>query len=808
MNGRRKWMFRLVAIVLVPLFIVGGIEWALRLAGYGYPTSFYLPATVRGQAVFIENQKFGWRFFPREAARTPRRTVMAADKPAETIRIFVLGESAALGDPEPDFGFGRILEVLLRDRFPGARFEAVNAAMTAINSHAIVSIADDCARHAGDFWLVYMGNNEVVGPYGAGTVFGPQTPPLAVLRANLWLKSTRIGQVLEAVQRWWRRGDQANRSWGGMEMFVDHQVRNDDPRLARVYHHFEKNLSDIIRLGRRSGARVLVSTVVGNVKDCAPFGSLSRPGLSENPTKQSQELLRQGLTFEEAGKHAEALAAYQQGAALDDQSADLAFCVGRSLLALDRTAEGKSWLNRARDLDTLRFRADTHLNEIIIRQATNRVQQGVHLVDSEALLNGHSPHGISGWEFVSEHVHFNFTGNYRLAVGFADQIAAGLPVKVRDGAKTNSAWLDETACGRHLAWTLWNQFEVAEVLRKRVELPPFTRQINHREHYVRLESEAKRLGGLLNSNRMREMLDIYTEALARAPEDWVLHFNLAKLHQRNGEHGFAVTEWRKVIERVPHHEEAFYHLGNALSQLGQEAEAMACFEKAIEILPNFHEAYNGLGLAYANQGRYEEAIALCQTALRLKPDFAAAHVNLGLVFSRQGRTEEAKSHYRTALKLKPDSAGAYVNLGKILNSEGQLGEASTHYLHALELDPDNALIHFNLGNTLAKLGKVTDAISHYREAIRLKSDFSEAQSTLGFELARQGKDAEAMGHFQEAIRINPDNAEAHLNLGVAYAKQQKMDDAIHHFREALRVDPDYATARRYLEAAEKRRQRN
>ena len=35
-------MFRVVAITLVPLFLLGALELALRVAGYGYPTSFFL----------------------------------------------------------------------------------------------------------------------------------------------------------------------------------------------------------------------------------------------------------------------------------------------------------------------------------------------------------------------------------------------------------------------------------------------------------------------------------------------------------------------------------------------------------------------------------------------------------------------------------------------------------------------------------------------------------------------------------------------------------------------------------------------
>ena len=285
--GRKSsgW-FRLAALVLVPLVLLGAVELVLRAAGYGYPVGFFLPYSAGGQPRLIENQEFGWRFFPPAAARTPRPMLLPAVKPAGTVRIFVLGESAAYGDPEPDFGLPRLLELLLRERFPGQRFEVINVAMTAINSHVILPIARDCARQSGDLWVIYMGNNEVVGPFGAGTVFGPQAPALGLVRANVAFKATRIGQLLDAGRRQLLDRQSSRRAWGGMEMFVQNQVRHDDPRMPRVYAHFERNLRDMVRVGQDSGARIILCTVASNLKDCAPFASLHRADLGPNRARR------------------------------------------------------------------------------------------------------------------------------------------------------------------------------------------------------------------------------------------------------------------------------------------------------------------------------------------------------------------------------------------------------------------------------------------------------------------------------------------------------------------------------------------
>jgi hypothetical protein len=104
-----------------------------------------------------------------------------------------------LGDPRPNYGAGSYLEVLLAERFPQAKFEIINTSVTAINSHAILPIARECADHAGDLWIIYMGNNEMVGPFGAATVFGTRSPPLWWVRMQLALRKWRLSQSLLAM---------------------------------------------------------------------------------------------------------------------------------------------------------------------------------------------------------------------------------------------------------------------------------------------------------------------------------------------------------------------------------------------------------------------------------------------------------------------------------------------------------------------------------------------------------------------------------------------------------------------------------
>ena len=299
--------------MLVPLLLLGAVELALRLGGYGYSTEFFKKTTLAGKEYFVENDQFGLRFFPAALARVASPELMPANKAPHTIRIFILGESAALGDPRPNYGAGRYLETLLRARFPEQTFEVVNTGITAINSHVILPIARECARHEGDVWIVYMGNNEMVGPFGAATVFGAQAPPLRLVRLNLWLQETRVGQLLGALVSQLRHRSGVPAEWRGMEMFRGNQVPPNDPRKEVVYQNFAQNLDDLLRAGCASGAAIVLNTVAVNLKDCPPFSSAAPTNLPPTQAAAFQKLCQEADAARDSGDYDSAADSVRDG---------------------------------------------------------------------------------------------------------------------------------------------------------------------------------------------------------------------------------------------------------------------------------------------------------------------------------------------------------------------------------------------------------------------------------------------------------------------------------------------------------------
>ena len=684
--GWRLWALRLAVAIAAPLVFLVLAELVLRAAGYGYPTDFFVP--VCGGARYEANPKFGWRYFPRGMARAPDFALFDVPKPAGACRIFVLGSSAAFGVPEPAYNFGRLLEVMLRERYPGVRFEVINATMTAINSHAVRQIARECAGCDADLLIVYMGNNEVVGPYGPGTVFSRFSPNLGAIRAGLWVKSTRAGQLLgDAAQA--LAGDKTAASWQGMQMFLEHRVASDDPRLATAYEHFRANLADLCSAARSAGPRAIVCTVVTNLRDCPPFASLHRADLPAPDLARWQDAYDAGVALDKAGEPAKAAEKYAAAAALDDRWADLHFRQARAAWAFGRFDEAREHFVRARDLDALRFRADTRINEIIRETAAGRETQGVYLVDAAKAFesNPATPHGVPGGEWLYEHVHFTFEGNYLLARTILEQVEPLLPEAIRQRAAGAGPPTVER-CAELLALTGWNRLRMMADMADMMSRPPFTNQTDHAEQVAEMRRRVRELAPQTSAAALLEAAQLCAKVLERNPDDSHLQANLALLESARDNHAAAAERWRAILARCPDHVPTIVALGMDLMRGGRTDAAIEQFKEALRRAPDNASAHRDWGDTLVLQKKPEEAIRHYQEALRLKPDFADAHLNLATALVALGKEAEAAAECEKALAIAPSPTGHY-NLAVILARQGKTAEAVAHCRQALALEPDD-----------------------------------------------------------------------------------------------------------------------
>jgi tetratricopeptide (TPR) repeat protein len=763
-SGRRLWLMRLFAMIFVPLVVLGGIELGLRLAGYGYDTHFFRKIQIKGHDFYVPNDKFSDRFFPPAIVRIPLPFRFAARKGPHTYRIFLFGESAAMGDPDPTYGVGRYLEVMLRERYPGTDFQVVCVAVTAIDSSTILPIARECARHQGDLWLIYMGNNEMVGPFGAETSYGMRAPSLGMIRTILAIKATRIGQLLDALGR--RLNSSTPKKWGGMEMFANNRLGYDDPARLRAYANFRGNLEDILRAAHKADVPVILSTVAVNLKDCAPFASIHPPGLGTNQLTAWNEIFEEGITNESAGSYETALAFYRKAADIDPRFAELQFRMGRCDLALTNFTQARQDFELARDDDALDFRSDTRINSIIQEAASRHAGQGVYLLDAANALAQSSPEGIPGLELFYEHVHLNFAGNYLLARNFAEKVKGILPTAIT--AHDKGGWTSEELCDRRLAVSVWDRQRDWQPVMSRIMSPPFTGQFNHAAMLKAYEAKVDEARSMMNTQTPQQAMQIYEQALALAPDDYFLHGNFERFLEKGGYLTQAIVEAKRCCELASQLPGGYYYVGTLLVREGRITEAMDYFSRALAIRSDYAEAQNGMGEILANQQKSAGAIDWFKRAIRADPDYVETYLNLGFLEQNQDEIDAAMASYQKAANLEPDGPADY----------------------------------FNRANVAASLYQWDQVIACLRVAIEARPEFWQAHYQLGIQLAAKGEPGEAQAQFSEAIRYRPDFIQAHLDLGTALATQGKTDQALAEYHAVLELDPANSSARQQIQSIE------
>ncbi|HWY31538.1 MAG TPA: tetratricopeptide repeat protein [Candidatus Acidoferrum sp.] len=732
LSSGRKWLFRFVAAIVLPLLLLGGSELGVRMAGYGYNTGFFKKIRVDGKEYYVNNSDFSLRFFPASLARWPDPFIFPVEKPPDTMRIFIFGESAAMGDPQPAYAASRYLEVLLRNRFPGKKFEVINLGITAIDSHVILPIARDCERAGGDCWIIYMGNNEMVGPYGAVTVFGAQAVPRAAVAFNLEVQKSRLGQLLVAGLRK-LGGKSKNASWGGMEMFLGNSIAPDDPRKTTVYRNFTANLQDIIGAGLKSGAKVILNTVSVNLKDCPPFASVSDPHLRAAKQQQFDSLFAGAKDLQAHDNDAGAAGLLEQAVKLNPQHAEAHFRLGQCELALTNPAARQEF-QMACDLDALPFRTDTRLNDAIRQVAGERTGEGFVFCDAEQALAQTCPAGIAGDEILFEHVHLNFNGNFRLGKLWAEPI--GQMLESAGNTPAGSNWISEVECDQALGLSIWNRQFVLQSVIRLMGAPPLSMQFNNDERLAKVQAEESKLRQLeAQPGAVQRAQEAFDVALKNAPADGHLYEGLANFLEAIQDPEGAMAAYRRLWELIPDNFYACLQLGRMLGQQGHPEKGQPFLEEATHLRPYMPDGWFELGNVLAAQQKYAQALESMEHASHFYPNDASYVCYAAQMLANLNRHPEAIEQYRKAIRMSPDLWQAHLGLAGELVAAGQPEEAMREYSEVIQINPRQVVSRLNLGVLLIRFNRLDDAISTFQNALQIDPENQAARQYLNSALA-------------------------------------------------------------------------
>jgi tetratricopeptide (TPR) repeat protein len=766
-----KVRFVLITCILIPVSFLLLVEFTLRITDYGYPSGFFIKERINGQEFYVNNYKFSWRFFPKAMARISSSIVVPVKKDKDAIRIFVFGESAAQGDPEPSFSFSRFLRAMLEKKYPGKKIEIYNTAVTAINSNVILPIVNDCLSLEPDLFIVYMGNNEVIGPYGLSSALTPFFSNYGVIKMQVWLSKTKIGQMIRELSA----KETDLQQWKGMELFIKNKISHDSPDLEKIYNHFDKNLYEICKLATESGTKVVLSTVITNERDCPPFLSVHNPDLSKGNLDQWQKIYNAGIGLDSTGQYKLALEQYEKAIALDSEYAELNFRIGRCYLSLNQYEKAKKFFSKARDYDVLRFRADTRINDIIRKTAGAMADRNIYLADAEKVAHTESKFGIPGSDILYEHVHLNFNGNYLLANSVLPQTEKAL------GLNSSLGVLNLEDCKTRLAYTEYDEKNIEESNLLRLSAAPFTNQYTNKLDVKALQNKIREIENGFDSVSTIKMDNIYLAAIKTHPMDWFLHTNYLNFSFNFNRYADADRESAIVYNLLPYEYSSNLNRGITLRGLKKYKESEAFYLRAISINPFFSEAYRSLSLLYTEMGLFYKVPYYLKKAHSSKNEIAAFYNSAGLIYAKRNKMDSAEVYLNKAIKLRPDFKEAHRNLGKVLE------------LKRRKISPSAVAVVneiYNRGNMLFKQGNYLEALLNYEKAIKLNSSYPKAHNNAGITCIQLQRYDEAMQHFKEAIKIDPNFIEAYPNIAMLHSNRQRHKEAIEILNKAIKIKAD------------------
>lgn len=730
-----RGLLRLLTQALVMMLITAGLlaamEVALRLKGYGFSTRFLVEQSFEGVDYDVTNGNFFQQFFalPIDTMWQDAETFVPREKPKDTKRVVILGESAALGVP-PDFAFsfGRILDCMLRTRFPETKFDVYVFAQPGVNSYAMREVARACRRIQPDFVVVYMGNNEINGPFGAVTVGRLSfLRSLPVIRAQILLRDLRLLQLVTGHGRV---------PWHAPTEGGDQVARLDDPRLGRSYHHFASNLRDIVRAARARGAEVLLCTVGCNQRTWRPGFSVNRPDLSPEDLQQWQARYAAGNAFEEQSQWAEAAREYEAAAAIDDTHAELQFRLGQCGLRLGRKESAAARLRSACELDGFRARTLPRMNELTKAEAAGRADNAVQFIDTAQTLALESPDGIPGPEFFCDNVHLTFPGNYVIAREIFKTLVATLPEDITAQANGNLAPLERAECEERLGLT-------PGVLLKHLKGVVLAYRMWWKVPTPELDQQITELEAKLGADVLSGIAEGYRRALAFYEDDRLLRTRYAETLLEMGSVPEAAEQARTLVQRYPYRPATHRFLGTIL----------------------------------AREGKNDEALRELDEAQRLFSEDARTQFQRGQLLEKLARPADAKAAYIEAILLNPRNFEPYDPLNAIFNQENGVSGRTEGWAALVKQVPDSARAHFHLGMACEAAEDFDRAIEQYREACRLEQFDAAMQGALGRALLRQKDYIGAIPFLINVVRINPDIADLRPLLVDAFIKAGNLDEA-------------------------------
>ena len=355
-----------LVMVLIPIMFFVLLEAGLRIFSYGNDISPWIISNDK----YTPNPNIARRYFDNiETLPATIEDVFDIEKKDNSYRIFVLGGSSAAGFPYMPLGaFSRYIQQRLEQNYPDKTIEVVNLGIAAVNSYTMLDLLPDVIEEKPDAILIYAGHNEYYGALGVGSLesYGRSR---TLIKTMLYLNHFKTIQLVKDFIKLFGSKAVAHEPGTLMSKMAEKKVI---PYKSELYEEgikqFRENLNEIINTCKDNNIPLLVGTLVSNEKDLPPFvnDTTAEYGSADEVYKNAQLSLKES----------------------NFQKADSLFTL-------------------AKDLDALRFRAPSEINDVIISLSDS---YKIPFVKIDSAFCANCQHNIVGDELMTDHLHPTLEG--------------------------------------------------------------------------------------------------------------------------------------------------------------------------------------------------------------------------------------------------------------------------------------------------------------------------------------------------------------------------------------------------------------
>ena len=372
------------------------MELTLRFLNlYAPPPLYTTHKSSQGARILKLNPNIAERYFNPAQINIPLLypQQFAEKRPKNSLRIICLGGSTTAGFPyDVNVPFPAQLRMLLNDKWPDKHIEVINMGLSAINSFTVWDWLPDILELKPDYVLIYMGHNEFYGAFGSGSSIGIGQNGM-LIRFYLSLQHLYTVQALKHFIRSFIQTKHKASKTLMSEVIANRNIDVASAAYKHAIRNYRENLDEIIHRLTANGIKIVISTIVSNLKD--------QPPLEDAVTHKMSK----------AGKN------YRQG---------------QIFLKKGLTSRAFRAFKKAKESDRLRFRAPDTINSII--KSISKKYRTV-LIDMDSVYRQKNP--LPGYRLFSDHLHPNPKGYALMARSFYQSLTDS-PAQIPDSAKAKN----------------------------------------------------------------------------------------------------------------------------------------------------------------------------------------------------------------------------------------------------------------------------------------------------------------------------------------------------------------------------------